>query len=564
MAIKELVEKYTEEFLEKIFYFCLKKCSNPTQAEDLASEINCSVLNALDRDFIPRNFYAWVWAVARNQYSKWVAQIYKQHDYVFANDIGEYEIADEESFEDNITNAEHLNILRRELAFVAQEYREIIIAYYIEGRKTEEIARSLQIPKGTVVSKLYRIRKKLREGFEMSREFGVLSYKPENVGFIMNGQDGTDGSPKCFFSRMISKNIILAAYRNPMTAEELAIEMGISLPYMVDELSTLVNATLLKKNGDKFETAIFIVSATAQERCISHMTSIASELTSIAIKSIEYRKKCYEQNSVRWHEGYQSYEDMKWAILMRRVDEIYFNVIRNHKPQKQYTNTGYKGHTIRPNNGRWDLLGLETCNMERPPFIGQHGNGETPDRSNSGYNYQFSQYKFQYENIADMTPNQLSDIQGRALVDCARHKSTNSPTSILEELVETGHLKKIGGEYLPTFWVQFCDQIGEENVYYSDALSLLTTEQITEYQRLSTTAINLLDSLYNVCREAITQEIPVFLRDDEHQISHAIANMISPRGSVFKEAVDMGWIAYDASDIDSRKHRMLGTHIVIG
>lgn len=68
---------------------------------------------------------------------------------------------------------------------------------------------------------------------------GVLSYKPENVGFVMDRHDGRDGSPGCFLSRMIPKNIMLAAYLNPMTAKELAIEMGIALPYMEDELSKL-------------------------------------------------------------------------------------------------------------------------------------------------------------------------------------------------------------------------------------------------------------------------------------------------------------------------------------
>jgi hypothetical protein len=37
-----------------------------------------------------------------------------------------------------------------------------------------------------------------------------------------------------------------------------------------------------------------------------------------------------------------------------------------------------------------------------------------------------------------------------------------------------------------------------------------------------------------------------------------------PRESVFKEAIDNGWLTYDTSDPDSAKRRMLGAYIVIG
>jgi RNA polymerase sigma-70 factor (ECF subfamily) len=172
MANHELIQKYVDDFLEKVFYFCVKRCGNPARAEDLASDINLNILSALSGEFVPQNFHAWVWAVARNQYSKWAAQIHKLRENVLPDDVGEYKVASEESFEDDFVHAEQIKILRRELDFVASEYREIIIAYYIDGKKTEEIAESLHIPKGTVVSKLHHIRKKLKEGFD----FPVLAY----------------------------------------------------------------------------------------------------------------------------------------------------------------------------------------------------------------------------------------------------------------------------------------------------------------------------------------------------------------------------------------------------
>ena len=102
-----------------------------------------------------------------------------------------------------------------------------------------------------------------------AREFGKYSYNPENISFVMNGMVGKNREPWNYISRSLCKNILLAAYRNPATAEELAMEVGVALPYMEEELSSLVDATLMKKIGNKYETNFFIVSADAQEKIYS-------------------------------------------------------------------------------------------------------------------------------------------------------------------------------------------------------------------------------------------------------------------------------------------------------
>ena len=547
----ELFARYADEFVEKVFYFCLKKCSNPTQAEDLAGEINCQVLGALHRDHVPDNFPAWVWAIARNQYSKWAIQNKKRRESLLPDDIGEYDVADGAGVEAEILQSEQVKLLRRELAFVASEYREILIAYYIDGKKTEQIAKSLNLPRGTVVSKLHRIRKKLKEGFDMSREFGERSYNPENVGFIMNGSDSRDGAPWSFFQRMIPKNLMLAAYRNPMTAEDLAIELGLALPYMEDELDKLVRATLMAKQGDKYQTAIFIVSAKAQERCGAHLDSMIGELTEWVIKSAEFRAKCSDQNGARWHEGYQDFEDMKWMLLMWLLDELELYVTRKHRPARNDAKIGHNGRTLRPGNGQWDVLGLEDCDAHAP-FVGLHGSGETLDGSNSGYHYYFGQYKFNYEKINDKTPVHLSNELCRALVDCARKTPEHSPAILLDQLVDDGYLVREEQGYRPTFLVQFRGPHCE-----------LTSEQKAQDQQLTAPAVALLEGFYQVCREAVLQEVPVALRDDEHQITHAIENLMFPRGAVLQQALATGWLTYDKSDPDSARRRMLGAYLLI-
>ena len=66
-----LIGDFTENYMEKLFYFCLKKTGNHVEAEDLTQDISLNILIALNKGTVPINFSAWVWQIARNRYSAW-------------------------------------------------------------------------------------------------------------------------------------------------------------------------------------------------------------------------------------------------------------------------------------------------------------------------------------------------------------------------------------------------------------------------------------------------------------------------------------------------------------
>ena len=249
-----LVNEFAENYMEKLFYFCLKKTGSHIEAEDLTQDIALQIITALNKGTIPTSFSAWVWQIARNRYCVWAKEKHSRNESVTGSDISDYEIKDEsENILDEMIRTEQLALLRRELAFIKSDYRNIVVAYYIENKNVREIASTLSLPTNTVKSRLLRSRQILKEGVDMAREFGKLSYNPENVAFVMNGMVGKSGEPWNYISRSLCKNILLAAYRTPSTAEELAMEVGVALPYMEEELSALVEATLMKKNGNRYE-----------------------------------------------------------------------------------------------------------------------------------------------------------------------------------------------------------------------------------------------------------------------------------------------------------------------
>lgn len=544
-----LTKEFAENYMEKLFYFCLKKTGNNTEAEDLTQDTALRIITALNKGTIPTSFSAWVWQIARNRYSVWAKEKHDRNESVTGSDIGDYEIEDEsENILDEMIHTEQMALLRRELAFIKSDYRNIIVAYYIENKGIRDIAWSLSLSENTVKQRLFRARIILKEGMDMAREFGKHSYKPENISFIMNGMVGKNGEPWNYISRLLCKNILLAAYRNPATAEELAMEVGVALPYMEEELSSLTDATLMKKSGNKYETNFFIVSADAQEKIYAHLLGIAPELTKAVIDTMEYNIEWSNENAPDWHEGYQSYEDMKWALLMIEADNVYFDALKPfYKNAKDIPHIGPWGHTLRPNGGEWDILGMEIYHGDAPDFVGLSGCASNPDEKDLP-EIMFRQFQYQCCGLKKRTPPTLTYADGQAMVAVAEGKSADIDMSILNRLASYGYIKKTDNGYVPTIMVMRKEKSRK-----------MPGEIWEHFESLRRKAIDIATRHYLFCREQIYKEIPAFLKEDEFQIEHACANIFAIRGAVLEEAIKQGYLTFD-KDNDKQ---MLGAYLVI-
>ena len=169
----QLINDFAENYMEKLFYFCLKKTGNNIEAEDLTQDIALQIITALNKNMIPMSFSAWIWQIARNRYSVWAKEKHNRNESVTGSDIGDYEIEDEsENILDEMIHTEQMALLRRELAFIKSDYRNIVVAYYIENKSVRDIASFLSISISAVQQRLHRARIILKEGMNMAREFG--------------------------------------------------------------------------------------------------------------------------------------------------------------------------------------------------------------------------------------------------------------------------------------------------------------------------------------------------------------------------------------------------------
>ncbi len=542
-----LMREYTEQYMEKVFYFCLRMCGNVPDAEDLTAEVSEAVVAALQKGVVPARFSAWVWKIARNRCASWLEKRRKRE---CGAELTPDLPSEEGSAEEALIDGEARRLLRRELAFIAREYREIIVAFYIEDRKTDDIAKVLGLPKGTVTARLCRARQKLKEGMEMAREFGKRSYKPENVFFIMNGQIGKHGEPWSIVDRLLCKNILLAAYNAPRTPEELAIELGVALPYMEDELKKLKDKTLLKEQKGRYATDILIISAETQEKIYEYQRRIAPAFAEKLMEICDCEAKCFAENGTVWHEGYQPYEDLQWARLMRWVDDIEKDVPPLGRPGgRKLADNGY---TVRPNGGAWELLGLEDYRGDEPPFVGKHGCYEKPEHQEE--TVAFWQYRFYKFGLEQKTPTYLTIEEAKALKDTTvaaeNHTMPQAPAACLAKLVEHGYLVRDGDTYRPTLWVWFRKKIGD-----------FTEAQKKTLESLRAEAVAIAREHYEFCRKLVQGDVPAHLKDDVHQLDNACETLFLRRGAVLEEALAKGYLSLPQND--EGRMRMLGAYLEI-
>ena len=200
---KEQVEQVITAYAKPIYGFALKRCASLQDAEDLAQEIVLKVFKALSvRDDI-ESMDKFIWTVAHNTLSNYYRDNAKG---VFGNPVEELAdtLASDTNVLQDILAKEDKKRLHKEIAYLSKLQRQIVIAYYYEGKKQEEIAKELEIPVGTVKWHLFEAKKDLMRGMEIMRNYEELKFNPITFSICgTNGSCGTKGENGNFFQKCI-------------------------------------------------------------------------------------------------------------------------------------------------------------------------------------------------------------------------------------------------------------------------------------------------------------------------------------------------------------------------
>lgn len=91
----------------------------------------------------------------------------------------------------------------------------------------------------------------------MDRKYGEKSYNPSKFNINFWGNRSSSYIWRTF-ERRLPGNVVLAAYEKPVSIEELSLELGVSAPYLEDELEILLKYNFVRKTGNKYQTDFLI------------------------------------------------------------------------------------------------------------------------------------------------------------------------------------------------------------------------------------------------------------------------------------------------------------------
>ena len=256
-------EKLITEYLKPIFGFALKRCKTPQDAEDLSQEIMLRAFRALLAKEDIADPGKFIWTVAHNALSNYYRDTAKSMVGVSLDEIAE-PATDPYAEVGSDENAESLERLRREIAYLSKLQRRIVIAYYFENRKQAEIAKELGIPVGTVKWHLFEAKKELKRGITVMRKPSELKFNPIKFHSIgINGSTGTK-SPDEFLRSALSQNICYSVRNTAKSVVEIADELGVSPVYVEPEAEFLAEYGFLLAKQDKYIVNFIISEPTAE------------------------------------------------------------------------------------------------------------------------------------------------------------------------------------------------------------------------------------------------------------------------------------------------------------
>ena len=262
---KQDAERIINEYIKPLYGFALKRCKNMQDAEDLSQEIAVRAYKTLLlRDDID-DTAKFMWTIAHNTLANYYRDSARAFVGVCLDDLSET-LSDGKDLVSELEKDETVSKLQSEIAYLSKLRRKIIIAYYYENKKQEEIAAELKIPLGTVKWHLFDAKKELKRGMETMRKPSELKFNPikfETCG--TNGSVGTEGENGNFFRSALAQNIAYAVYSEAKTVNEIAEALGVSPVYVESEAEHLEKYGFLIKRGEKYLSNIVIEEASSEK-----------------------------------------------------------------------------------------------------------------------------------------------------------------------------------------------------------------------------------------------------------------------------------------------------------
>ena len=168
-------------FLDQLYSAALRMTRNPQDAEDLVQDTYAKAYSAFHQFKPGTNLKAWLYRILTNSYINTYRKVQRQPKQV-TEEVEDWQIAKAAAHSSSGMKSAEMEALERlpdsdikaALQELSEDFRYTVYLADVEGFPYREIAEIMDVPVGTVMSRLHRGRKQLRERLsDYARDRGV-------------------------------------------------------------------------------------------------------------------------------------------------------------------------------------------------------------------------------------------------------------------------------------------------------------------------------------------------------------------------------------------------------
>ncbi len=190
-AVRERLEAEALSHIDALYRTALRMTRNQSDAEDLVQEAYLRAIRALDQYRDGTNLRAWLFRIMTNAYINDYRKRSRRPVNSSLDDIEEFYLYDHlidsgvqpasERPEDVVLNRLTAEDVLQALDSLSDDFRHVVLLADVEGFTYREIAEILEIPVGTVMSRLYRARRRLQGAlYDFALQSGYIKERAEN------------------------------------------------------------------------------------------------------------------------------------------------------------------------------------------------------------------------------------------------------------------------------------------------------------------------------------------------------------------------------------------------
>ena len=172
-------EELATPLFDPLYNFAHWLTRNRDEAEDLVQETYLKALKGFSSFQLGTNFRAWMYRILRNTFLSSCAGLKATATTLPLGDPEDEEgpeLADEFVTPETILiDRSNSDLIEREIDELPVHFREVLLLCEVEEMSYQEIAETLSVPIGTVMSRLSRARKRLRDGLRQRISEGSRS-----------------------------------------------------------------------------------------------------------------------------------------------------------------------------------------------------------------------------------------------------------------------------------------------------------------------------------------------------------------------------------------------------